>query len=285
MRLPPIFHYWSNATSLRARAVRNHAHLGRVAPHRRESQTSADRSAATIRHVARATVTAEVADWRPHLKSMKIRRVHDRVLSDRRSKLAGRCIDARRPRVGSTVVAQSTESRGRPRSGDAVLATQSLASRSSALRASIRDELRTLVEPTSMCIVVGHRWSTMDTGAGPRPANIVDELWNELPSPLSTSTVSCRRQEEPRSATRTARSRDSRAFGPRTILSEAASVRFRFDLFIGFANIDRSVHRSVLWLQLRRDADSDRSFIDRVHARDESELAVGRGSEPAHMLR
>lgn len=59
--------------------------------------------------------------------------------------------------------------------------------------------------------------------------------------------------------------------------------RFQFDLFLGFANVvDPFIDRSF-GPNFDAQSDWDRTFIDRLHARDEAELCSGR-IKPTHML-
>ena len=108
---------------------------------------------------------------------------------------------------------------------------------------------------------------------------LVDEFWAELPSRYRYNRQ-LQRQED-RFDDWDCSVAGFEGIRAQDILPELIR-RFHFDLFIGFANIiDPFIDRSF-GFNFDAEADWDRSFIDRVHARDEMELAAGR-IKPTHM--
>jgi SAM-dependent methyltransferase len=114
----------------------------------------------------------------------------------------------------------------------------------------------------------------------PEARRIVDEIWEELPSRYRFNHQ-LQRQED--------RFQDwdcsvggFEGIRAQDVLPQLVE-RFDFDLFVGFANIvDPFIDRSF-GNNFDPNADWDRAFVDRVHARDEAELTSGR-IKPTHMF-
>lgn len=114
----------------------------------------------------------------------------------------------------------------------------------------------------------------------PEARAIVDEFWSELPSSHRYHRQ-LRRQEEKFLDWDCSISgfEGIRAQDILPLLVE----RFAFEMFIGFANvIDPFVDRGF-GPNFSTDSAWDKSFIDRVHARDEAEMTAGR-IKPTHMF-
>jgi len=114
----------------------------------------------------------------------------------------------------------------------------------------------------------------------PEAQMIVDEFWNELPQHYRYN-VQLNRQENEFLDWDCAQEGFEviRAQDVLPLLLE----RFGFEFFLGFANIiDPFIDRSF-GHHFNADAEWDREFIDRVHARDEEEILSGR-IKPTHMF-
>ena len=114
----------------------------------------------------------------------------------------------------------------------------------------------------------------------PEAAAIVREFWQELP-PAYRRNVQLRRDEEQ------FLDWDCSVEGFEGIRAQdilpLLLARFDFELFVGYGNvIDPFVDRSF-GPNFDASATWDRDFIDRVHARDETEMSAGRIT-PTHML-
>lgn len=114
----------------------------------------------------------------------------------------------------------------------------------------------------------------------PEARCIVDEIWEELPSRYRFNHQ-LQRQED-RFQDWDCSAGGFEGIRAQDILPQLVE-RFDFDLFVAFANIvDPFIDRSF-GSNFDPQADWDRAFIDRVHARDEAELATGR-IKPTHMF-
>lgn len=114
----------------------------------------------------------------------------------------------------------------------------------------------------------------------PEALNIVREFWNELPSPYRYN-VQLRRKE------RTFKDWDCSLEGFEGIRAQdilpLLLERFGFDFFLAYGNvIDPFVDRGF-GPHFDPENTWDRSFIDRVHARDEAEILSG-AIKPTHMM-
>ncbi len=114
----------------------------------------------------------------------------------------------------------------------------------------------------------------------PEALAIVREFWGDLPASYRYNRQLRRQETEfPNWDCSTSGFEGIRAQDILPLLVE----RFSFDVFIGFANvIDPFVDRGF-GPNFSADTLWDRDFIDRVHARDEAEMAAGR-IKPAHMF-
>ena len=114
----------------------------------------------------------------------------------------------------------------------------------------------------------------------PEARTIVEEFWDELP-PGYRFNRQLRRQED-RYEDWDCSVGSFEGIRAQDILPLLVE-RFHFELFVGFANaIDPFIDRSF-GPNFDATAEWDRAFIDRVHARDEAELASGR-IKPTHMF-
>jgi len=114
----------------------------------------------------------------------------------------------------------------------------------------------------------------------PEALAIVREFWSELPTSYRYNRQLQRQEEE-------FLNWDCSISGFEGIRAQDILPllvdRFAFDIFIGFGNvIDPFVDRSF-GPNFSTDSEWDKAFIDRVHARDEAEMAAGR-IKPTHML-
>ena len=114
----------------------------------------------------------------------------------------------------------------------------------------------------------------------PEARAIVDEFWAELPQPYRQNLQLGRHEDR-------FLDWDCAVDGFEGIRAQDVLPllleRFAFDVFIAFGNvIDPFVDRSF-GHHFDPDKEWDRDFIDRVHARDEAELAAGRIT-PTHMM-
>jgi SAM-dependent methyltransferase len=114
----------------------------------------------------------------------------------------------------------------------------------------------------------------------PEALGIVRELWRDLPASYRYNRQLKRQETEFRDwDCSTSGFEGIRAQDILPLLVE----RFEFELFLGFANIiDPFVDRGF-GPNFSVESQWDRDFIDRVHARDEAELAAGR-IKPTHMF-
>jgi SAM-dependent methyltransferase len=114
----------------------------------------------------------------------------------------------------------------------------------------------------------------------PEAMRIVHEYWRELPSPYRWN-VQLRRHEE------LLEDWDCSTSGFEGIRAQdilpLLLARFDFEFFIGYGNlVDPFIDRSF-GPHFDAGAEWDRTFIDRVHARDETEILAGRIT-PTHMM-
>ena len=195
------------------------------------------------------------------------------------SMLARGAAEASRAGVGSNIIPIEIDlNQWRPQcSYDVVIASQSL--HHVVALEHVFDGIRTALPTDGRFIVTdiigrnGHlRW--------PEARELVDEFWAELPSRYRYNRQ-LQRQED-RFDDWDCSVAGFEGIRAQDILPELIR-RFHFDLFIGFANIiDPFIDRSF-GFNFDAETDWDRSFIDRVHARDEAELATGR-IKPTHMF-
>ena len=107
----------------------------------------------------------------------------------------------------------------------------------------------------------------------PEALAIVREFWRELPSTYRYNRQLKRQEREFLDWDCSAEGFEGiRAQDILPLLVE----RFGFDLFIGFANVISPFVDRSFGPNFSNDAQWDREFIDRVHARDETEMAAGR---------
>ena len=276
--LPPIFHYWSNrhlVPKLAPFGFRHpdaffHMHVKasyeRVQGGRRRFLSVGAGNCDTEIRLAAALLADGCRDFTID------------CLDINASMLARGAADARQAGVGSNVIPMQIDlNRWQPQcSYDAVLANQSL--HHVVALEHLFDEISTALSPDGRFIVSdiigrnGHRrW--------PEARELVDEFWNELPAPYRFNRQLQR--QESRFQDWDCSVSGFEGVRAQDILPELIR-RFHFDLFIGFANIiDPFIDRSF-GFNFDAEAEWDRSFIDRVHARDEAELAAGR-IKPTHM--
>ena len=114
----------------------------------------------------------------------------------------------------------------------------------------------------------------------PEARRIVDEFWNELPDRFRFNRQL--RRHEARFEDWDCSVGGFEGIRAQDILPQLLQ-RFDFELFIGLANVvDPFIDRSF-GPNFDADVAWDTAFIDRVHARDEAELAAGR-IKPTHMF-
>lgn len=114
----------------------------------------------------------------------------------------------------------------------------------------------------------------------PEALDVVQEFWAELP-PEYRYNVQLKRHEE-RFENWDCSNEGFEGIRAQDIL-RLLIERFDFELFIAYANvIDPFVDRSF-GPHFDPNREADRSFIDRVHARDEVEILAGR-TKPTHMM-
>jgi SAM-dependent methyltransferase len=107
----------------------------------------------------------------------------------------------------------------------------------------------------------------------PEALAIVREFWRELPSTYRYNRQLKRQEHEFLDWDCSTEGFEGiRAQDILPLLAE----RFGFDVFIGFANVIAPFVDRGFGPNFSHDAQWDREFIDRVHARDESEMAAGR---------
>jgi SAM-dependent methyltransferase len=114
----------------------------------------------------------------------------------------------------------------------------------------------------------------------PEALAIVQEFWQELPKQYRYDHLLQRNAK-------TFVDRDCSAYSYEGIRSQdilpLLIARFRFDLFIGFANVIDPFIDRAFGPNFDPARDWDRAFIDRVHARDQAELLAG-NLTPTHMF-
>lgn len=277
--LPAIFHYWSNRYLRPKLEAVGAAHpdeffarfLGRCyeksdAAARRFISLGAGNCDTEVR-LARALLDAGYGDFT--IECLEL----NGAMLDRGQALA------RQEGVSNHIVAlQADFNRWKPEGRfDAIVANQSL-HHMLALE-QVFDAASASLAPHGAFIVSdmigrnGHqRW--------PEALAIVREFWRELPRSHRYNRQLRRQEEEFLDwDCSTSGFEGVRAQDILPLLVE----RFSFDVFIGFANvIDPFVDRGF-GPNFSTDLPWDRDFIDRVHARDEAELAAGR-IRPTHMF-
>jgi SAM-dependent methyltransferase len=277
--LPPIFHYWSNRYLRPKLEAFGFAHpdaffalyVGRALRLRQEGRGIV------------ASIGAGNCDTEIRLAQALVAQGFDgfeiECIDLNRRMLERGAADARAAGLeGSMRFTQADFNKWTPaRRYDAIVANQSL-HHGLALE-HLLDAIRGALAPNGLFVTSdmigrnGHqRW--------PEARAIVDEFWTELPSAYRRNLQLGRHEE---------RFLDWDCAGDGFEGIRAQDVlpllieRFAFDLFIAFGNvIDPFIDRSF---GHHFDANNarDRDFIDRVHARDEAEIAAGRLT-PTHMM-
>lgn len=276
--LPPVFHYWSNRYLVTKLEPFGFSHPD--AFFQRFTEASYARAGEGPRRFV--SIGAGNCDTEVRLASALVARgctdFTIECLELNASMLARGRLHAEAAGVGAHVVPVQVDfNRWRPRERyNAVLANQSLHHVLELER--LFDAVDGALARDGVFVVSdiigrnGHqRW--------PEARRIVDEFWEELPSRYRFNRQ-LQRQEDRFSDW------DCSVGGFEGIRAQDVLPllveRFDFDLFAAFANIiDPFIDRSF-GANFDPRADWDRAFIDRVHARDEAEIASGR-IKPTHM--
>lgn len=277
--LPPIFHYWSNRylrpkletfgfSDPDAFFAQYVIQCYRAAPERRRRFISiGSGNCDTEVRLARALVGAGCTDYTLECLDMN------------EAMLSRGCEFARSQGVGDRIVARRADFNRWSPDGiyDAVIANQSL-HHVQALE-HLFDAVHRALAPHARFVVSdiigrnGHlRW--------PEARAIVEEFWRELPASYRYNRQLDRVENE-------FSDWDCSVAGFEGIRAQDILPllvdRFSFDLFIGCANvIDPFIDRGF-GPNFSVEREWDRNFIDRVHARDDAELASGR-IKPTHMF-
>jgi SAM-dependent methyltransferase len=269
--LPPIFHYWSNRylrPRLEAFGVSHPDAFfakylvecyGRGSGTRRFLSLGAGNCDTEVR-LARA-----LRDAGCHRFAIECLELNKAML------VRGQQLAARERVADNIVPLEADLNHWRPMTQyDGVIASQSLHHVMALER--VFDSVSTSLAPHARFIVSdmigrnGHqRW--------PEALAIVREFWRELPSTYRYNRQLKRQEHEFLDWDCSTEGFEGiRAQDILPLLVE----RFGFDVFIGFANVIAPFVDRSFGPNFSNDAQWDREFIDRVHARDESEMAAGR---------